>query len=1357
MPTHSTARAMMLLPFLAGALGHAAETETLASVQFLPGSDAGLAEAGTLRIGYQVAEASGILCFKPEHGRRLRFDEGTRGFVVTDQAQGGATVQNLDYIEVPMTVREAGDYHVWYRALFPRLGNWLHFEAMDDGEAIRSTDNPRRPELTGRWVWVKGPKYSLTAGEHVWKLDGWRGGAQLDRVLFARDPEFVPTGQGPGPTAKLRARNAHFTTGELAPGAKRWGYISWTQAGRGGVMCFVSADAREWREVRNRGDLAELARGPSLYVRFALAASPAGQSPLVQAVRIEYEPDPATWITLENDVARLVFTPRGIREIVGKQTGATYRAAGAATEFFRFKVKRPGYGPETEYRASRDAQTKRLSVRKGVLHGDYRFLDGKIVIRPTISLGADGRSRWRMQVQNGSALEVTGVRYPILRSAAVRGDGSDDVLIVNSVWGQMIRNPAKWRQRYPTTPTLRWMDLYDAAGGVYLADHHTNFDTFNDLAMYVSPSEDGSAVDLSLQKFLRVAPGSSRDLDHYVVAVHQGDWHAAADMYREEVVSRLRKPAYPEWLQWCDGWTNGHGFWPGYGFNMIQRYGELAAGEGLPFMHASRMAASSCAFGYGGFWPQPTPVGGTNDELRQYFDEIRELGCDAEFYIAWNLHSPMQCVDAPRVCAYIPRGRLSKDTPFYSTEWYERNAARPHSGEVAVVKDMRSQARMCPGARGWQQYLFDWTERYVRGLGSFIYFDCTSIGIAYGVAGICHNRAHGHDDYGVYYRETTKMLERVTERARRIDPDFACSGEGCNDITGQTGILHLASGVINRNEINRYTVPDQIVIDGSLNSGTRAKLGGIERFNVVFLNGTRFDGLPHRQHGAQAKQATTAEYGLQLLDLRRWTKQYLYPARFMDTVGIEIVDSRGRAIPNPRIDPYAADQIAPVTGPQAKWSKLETDDERVHLVNTLNTDGRGDLTLALDAARVGQIAAAWVVSLGGSPTGTTCRLADGKWRCPFPRAKLATVLIVERAAPLVRIDGPRVIVTCPDEVVNVAVRVVNVEPNPATATLRWDTPEGCASGEPVSVKLTPGEVGQVTVPLRVGPSVVKRRHNMHLLVDWRGRTYRIYQRLSVTNPIIAHLRDDDQKNPTVSLWNLSSEARKFSGELCVDAPLSPALTRLDVTLEPHERRTVTAEVRGWDDVRLPVRARLDLRCGEERIRKSLLMYPFVPNGDFERDEVGDGYPEWWAGWTPRGPQDGYKRIRLDSTRRAAGRYSLRLDPDTRDGFFAMAQPMVARLKANRTYAVSIDIYRQEATPEVYLQIEKLRLGHKGSQAGKWQRFAGRFSVADPTRFPDMNPAYDWVRWLRLISKSKRPAWFDNLAIRETGEDKAGGG
>jgi len=49
---------------------------------------------------------------------------------------------------------------------------------------------------------------------------------------------------------------------------------------------------------------------------------------------------------------------------------------------------------------------------------------------------------------------------------------------------------------------------------------------------------------------------------------------------------------------------------------------------------------------------------------------------------------------------------------------------------------------------------------------------------------------------------------------------------------------------------------------------------------------------------------------------------------------------------------------------------------------------------------------------------------------------------------------------------------------------------------------------------------------------------------------------------------------------------------------------------------------------------------------------------------------------------------------------------------------------------------------------EWQHFEGCFSFANPIAFPDRNPAYDWIRWLRLYNKSDSPAWFDNLTIRE---------
>ena len=339
--------------------------------------------------------------------------------------------------------------------------------------------------------------------------------------------------------------------------------------------------------------------------------------------------------------------------------------------------------------------------------------------------------------------------------------------------------------------------------------------------------------------------------------------------------------------------------------------------------------------------------------------------------------------------------------------------------------------------------------------------------------------------------------------------------------------------------------------------------------------------------------------------------------------------------------------------------------------------------------------------------------------------------------------------TCPGETADISVRLLNVEATAGAATLRWDTPQHCRSGAAVTVTLAPGKETTVSLPVHVGRRAAKRRHDMHLLVAWRGSVQRHYQRLSVTDPVVVRLRDDEQKNLVVSLRNLSSAPQRVRGLLRVAPPLLPAASAIDRVLEPHGSVVETVTLDGWDDVLLPLRVRLELRCGRrQRVERSLLMYPFVPNGDFETDEVGDGFPEWWAGWTPRGPLDGHKRLRLDATKAAAGRSSLRLDPDTREGFYSIAQPMVARLKADTEYAVSVDILRGEDTPEVYVQIERLRLGHKDYEVGKWQRFEGTVKFANPIAFPDRNPAYDWIRWMRLYNKSTTPAWFDDLRIRE---------
>jgi hypothetical protein len=65
------------------------------------------------------------------------------------------------------------------------------------------------PTVYGRWVWVPGRTYTLTAGLHTFELGGREAEARVDRILITNDLSFEPTEQpvgdqtAPGPVSGL--------------------------------------------------------------------------------------------------------------------------------------------------------------------------------------------------------------------------------------------------------------------------------------------------------------------------------------------------------------------------------------------------------------------------------------------------------------------------------------------------------------------------------------------------------------------------------------------------------------------------------------------------------------------------------------------------------------------------------------------------------------------------------------------------------------------------------------------------------------------------------------------------------------------------------------------------------------------------------------------------------------------------------------------------------------------------------------------------------------------------------------------------------------------------------------------------
>lgn len=88
-----------------------------------------------------------------------------------------------------INVPSAGTYQLWARTnWYDGCGNSF-FIIVDNSPSAYIQD-----ATYGRWHWVKGPSYSLTAGQHTVRFQNREDGAKLDQFLLINTTRYVPTG-----------------------------------------------------------------------------------------------------------------------------------------------------------------------------------------------------------------------------------------------------------------------------------------------------------------------------------------------------------------------------------------------------------------------------------------------------------------------------------------------------------------------------------------------------------------------------------------------------------------------------------------------------------------------------------------------------------------------------------------------------------------------------------------------------------------------------------------------------------------------------------------------------------------------------------------------------------------------------------------------------------------------------------------------------------------------------------------------------------------------------------------------------------------------------------------------------------
>jgi len=1285
---------------------------------------------------YEQAQGADRIVMAAERAHNLSFASERGGVHGMSSAAGGAAVNFSSGLDFRFRVARPGTYRAWYRAWVPMDANWSHAERMDDGpERTNIDDRPGDEHPVKAWFWTSGPTYELSAGEHVWRILNWHGGIFLDQVLLTLDADYAP--RGAEAESPIRASGDKVTA--VSSVVKPLSVAGWRQlrfdvtpaSARANVQAYYSLDrGARWTAAPENNDLSALpvkgAGEDSLRIRLEMTAAATG-CPLVSNPLVTYKAGEHEGFVLEGRKVRvkLAGAQAGVVELLNKAKGLYCIQARAAAPLFT--LTETCFGADGSVRllssSAGEALLERAEIKKApglqtFLFG-YSLKGGKVRVSGELRVDDTELIRGRITVENEAENDIVALGFPLLRNLAVGGDAEDDTLIIPFTQGRKIPYPAAQQFGYPrywTWPgslSMCYTDLYDEAkdAGLYLSSCDEQATTTQFL---MQGAPDGASFGTGLRKWVRVRKGETYTSPEAVIGLHAGDWHWAADRYREWAQTWMKVGENtPRWFKESDGCVQGFVM---HGSPFYAQDGAARKGVEMGSLLWATWAHMTDATGGCGLYPYPCPWFGGGEGFRFLNDRIHDFGGHSNYYIGASLYVPPYCQGATHIgnlpSSYLPEA-ARRELP--DRGFYERVKVIEPDGSARPFK--HAELLVDAASREWQDFLIKWTLRYIRDYhADGIYYDHLGIQVAWPSINY-----RGHDSTGDWGRGQLRLLRTVKEEGRKVNPDVVFGMEGAGDVYLRWADWGLVGGQ-NAMEMFSYTFPEAIQLLGPGSSAL-----GMDEVAVGFLNAFRMDhhwlarcpyqrGLPPKYRNRLAGQLVAS--------IRRQVNPFLFRARFRDNVGLRLQDP-GKL--------------------QAKWMVRNQDGNRGALVFVSNAEASEKQRITVSTRDWGPVRVAWAVGHDyfRRLAASEARQSGEQFWFIAPIDKFSAVLLVNECEPLV--DKRLAPLGLPlGKRVEGAVTVRNVNPVRERVSVRVRGPGGPA-GARRSFVLPPGVAREVTLDYGVDKGSVGERIDLLLDVAWGERRMDWLLPARVVAPVDARLVHTGKRKLELRVANRGG--RKLSGGFVVETgnglAVSPSKGRYSV--KPGE--TFAAELAAdlpAVEAPAPVRARVTYRGGETEAQ--FQAFPTVFNGGFEfcNFGLGVGLPDgYWLDRNLRQAQDDLSKVPHTVTDSPyEGKRCLMLEPKAWLGSWNVL------LRPNARYRLACAIKRSAPGGGIVLSAVgdawSVRCGDtKAPKLNEWETFQAEFATGPEDR---------WFRWLQCVSSAEGATWFDAIRIEEIEEE-----
>lgn len=467
-----------------------------------------------------------------------------------------------------------------------------------------------------------------------------------------------------------------------------------------------------------------------------------------------------------------------------------------------------------------------------------------------------------LAIDSDSYFPVRLVRYPVVDSPQV---SRFDTMLLSSNAGDAMRDPlvmianrlgGRFSWRYPGECAMQYMVFYNQARSYYVTAYSDGDEFFDQMVR-----SKGDILRMSLDWFPFLADGGKWQTPQCSISVLPGDWHSAADLYREHMAPRFRAPDLPQWMK-----NDFHG-WVQYGmkggedtgnkFSQLPYiYKQYVQDIGLNTLHIF----SWCVDGLDHHFPDrhASPYLGTPDELTAAIDRIRAMGGHVDLYT---------------------NGRsVDIDSDFYRSGG-DRALVRTEDGGLVFDGVPNYMPKACPYSKLYQDAMLDAfrliVEKYHASGAQIDQVSCSP-------PIFCFDQSHGHRSPSSNWNTgVDTMLRRIHDYAKGNDPDFFIWVEGTNERFGQFYEVNQSHSESHNwtageslPEQFRYTYPD-FLCTGLCDT--------IDELVQTFGQGKAFDLRTNRIF--QPEIGTLIR---ELVRVRKDESDYFLRGRFMDDVGLDV-------------------------------------------------------------------------------------------------------------------------------------------------------------------------------------------------------------------------------------------------------------------------------------------------------------------------------------------------------------------------------------------------------------------------------------------------------------------------------------